>query len=140
MTTYFDVKKKLERVRFIESVLREIGRSKQSEITNEILIDAKRDYRRLLKRLSEQEQVKIFDCKNENGEPYGDCWKEMYDVEYDGTKEELMAELDEQARDMAADVNGCGYDCTGKSFMTGFKVGHIIGNRYRVLVGMALDV
>ena len=50
MTTYFDAKKKLERVRFIESVLREIGRSKQSEITNEILIDAKSEYRRLLKR------------------------------------------------------------------------------------------
>lgn len=140
MATYLDVKKKLERVRFIESVLRETGRTRQDEIVNEILIDAKRDYRRALKRLAEQEDTKYFDCKDSNGEPYGDCWKEMYDVEYDGTKEELLAELDEQARDMAADVNGCGYDCTGKSFMTGFKVGHITGNRYRVLVGMALDV
>ena len=51
-----------------------------------------------------------------------------------------IAKAMSKARDMAADVNGCGYDCTGKSFMTGFKVGHIIGNRYRVLVGMALDV
>ncbi len=140
MATYLDVKKKLERVRFIESVLRETGRSRQDEIVNEILIDAKRDYRRALKRLAEQEDTKYFDCKDSNGEPYGDCWKEMYDVEYDGTKEELLEELDGQARDMAADVNGCGYDCTGKSFMTGFKVGHIAGNRYRVLVGMALDV
>ncbi len=140
MVTYLDVKKKLERVRFIESVLRKTGRSKQYETTNEVLIEAKHDYRQVLKRLSEQKQVKFFDCKNENGEPYYDCWKEMYDVEYDGTKEELLAELDEQARDMMADVRGCGYDCTGKSFMTGFKVGHIIDNRYRVLVSIALDV
>lgn len=51
-----------------------------------------------------------------------------------------LAELDEKAKVMAEDVRGSGYDCTGKSFMTGFKVGHILGNRYRVLVGMALDI
>lgn len=138
--TIADVKKKLERVKFVESVLRETGHTRQDETVNEILVNAKRDYRRALKRLVEQEDTKYVYYKDSNGEPYNDCWKEMYTVEYDGTKEELLAELDEQARDMAADVSGCGYDCTGKSFMTGFKVGHIIGNRYRVLVSMGLDV
>lgn len=68
MATYLDVKKKLERVRFIESVLRDTGRTRQDEIVNEILIDAKRDYRRALKRLVEQEDTKHFDCKDKREE------------------------------------------------------------------------
>ena len=140
MITYGEVKKKLKEVRFIEEIISKCGYSKHYASTNGLLIDTKRKYRNLLKELKKQSEVKVFDCKDENGETCYDYWQEMYDIEYDGSKAELLAELDEKAKVMAEDVRGSGYDCTGKSFMTGFKVGHILGNRYRVLVGMAIDI
>lgn len=140
MITALDVKKKLERVRFIKGIFRKQGCSKEYESRHEILIDAKREYRQLLKRYREQEEVKVYYYQDGNGGVCDDIWKELQDVEFNGTKEELLAELDEEAKAMRAAVNGCGYDCTGKAFMTGFKVGHIAGNRFKVLVSMALDV
>lgn len=56
---------------------------------------------------------------------------------FNGTKEEFIAHLWENH---ASYCKPSQYDCTGQHFTTGYKVGHIGGDRWRVAEFMGVDV
>lgn len=84
----------------------------------------------MIKESSEEPAVKVIVDKDAP-----EYWSEIFEVEYDGTKEELLEELWEQAPRVTSD-----YDCSGQTFTRRIRAAHILGNRFKVLAEMAVDV
>ncbi len=111
---------------FLIRALQENGKNSEAVAT------FKRKYRKLLKVYSRTNDERVVVAESEDGER----WKELYTVEHNGTKQELLEKLWEtQATKIYSD-----YDCTGKAFTSGFRVGHIKGNLWRVCESFARDV
>lgn len=97
---------------------------------NEFAIEEKREFRRAL-REDKSPEVKVFCSDFEYG-----SWYHLYDIPFDGTKEELLEELWQNA----PRYEHCTYDCSGQVFTEWFKVAHVRNNVYRVLEKIARDI
>lgn len=139
--THQELREQYELIRLVESRIREKPLGECAKDANEILADIKRRARKFVReRLGQQADARVFSCKNSSGEICGDCWYEMYSVEFGGTKDELLQQLEEQAEWSHMEVRERGYDCTGLQFIGGYKAAHVTGNRYKVLYKIQLDV
>lgn len=97
---------------------------------NEFMIDEKRKFRRAL-RDDKPTEIKVLCADFEYG-----SWYHLYDIHFDGTKDELLEELWQNA----TRYEQCAYDCSGQVFTEWFKVAHVSDNVYRVLEKIAQDI
>ena len=119
-----------EYLRFILNRWREIKQMPQGEKRNILLegyVDRIREARQRLKKITEPlDRIVIVPDPN-----YPEYYTILYKKQFifDGTKEEFIALLwDTQALYCTPSQ----FDCTGQHFTTGYKVGHIGGNRWKV--------
>ena len=127
-----------EYLRFILNRWREIKQMPQGEKRNILLegyVDRIREARQRLKKITEPlDRIVIVPDPN-----YPEYYTIIYKKQFifDGTKEEFIALLwDTQALYCTPSQ----FDCTGQHFTTGYKVGHIGGNRWKVAESMGVDV
>lgn len=118
------IKRRIELIRLYED------RGTTCEDDALFIAEEKRKLRKLIKESCEEPKVKVF--INKDAPEY---WSELREVEYDGTKEELVKELWENAHVVTSP-----YDCSGQTFTRWFTVAHVSGNRFKVLEALAVDV
>ncbi len=97
--------------------------------------DAINGARRQLKKIGQPADRVIITPDINYPEYYTILYKTPF--EFEGTKDEFAAYLWENHATYAAPSQ---YDCTGQHFTTGFKIGHIGGNLWKVAESMGVDV
>lgn len=130
-----ELRKQYELIRLVDSRIRKNPLSECAKDASEMLADAKRKVRRFVKdQANRHTEIKMFSCARD------DLWLEMHDIEFDGSKNELVTQLENLVKHSRATVQAQGRDCTGLSFISGYKAAHVTGNRYKVLYEIQLDV